>query len=324
MRAVLCKQFGPPETLVVENVPALRPAAGEVVVQVKAAGVNFPDSLIIQNKYQLKPPLPFSPGGEFAGVVSAVGDGVTRFAVGQAVIGWTGWGAFAEEIAVAQDHVIPMPEDMPFDVAGSFLMTYGTCYHALKHRGQLAPGETVLVLGAAGGIGMAAVEIAKALGGRVIAAASSADKLRACVAHGADDTIDYQTEDLRERLKALTGGRGVDVVCDPVGGRYSEPALRSMAWRGRFLVVGFAGGEIPKIALNLPLLKGCSIVGVFWGEFVRREPKNSERDLEDLVALYRAGKIRPFVSGRYALEHTSDALYALMQRKVQGKIVIVP
>ena len=324
MRAVLCKQFGPPETLVVEDVPALRPSAGEVVVRVKAAGVNFPDSLIIQNKYQIKAPLPFSPGGEFAGVISAVGEDVARFAVGQAVIGFTGWGAFAEEIAAPEDRLIPMPEDMPFDIAGSFLMTYGTCYHALTDRAQLAPGETVLVLGAAGGIGMAAVELAKALGARVIAAASSPEKLRACVTHGADETIDYQTEDLRERLKALTGARGVDVVVDPVGGSFSEPAFRSVAWRGRFLVVGFAGGEIPKIPLNLPLLKGTSIVGVFWGDFLRREPANSERDLKDLVALYRAGKIKPLVSGRYRLEETCDALNALMQRKVQGKIVVVP
>jgi NADPH:quinone reductase len=324
MRAVLCKEFGPPETLVVENVPALRPSVGGVVVRVKAAGVNFPDSLIIQNKYQLKPPLPFSPGGEFAGVVSAVGEGVTRFARGQAVIGWTGWGAFAEEIAVAQERLIPMPEGMPFDVAGSFVMTYGTGYHALKDRGGVAAGETVLVLGAAGGIGMAAVEIAKALGARVIAAASSAEKLQACVDHGADETIDYQREDLRERLKALTGGRGVDVVCDPVGGGYTEPALRSVAWRGRFIVLGFAAGEIPKIPLNLPLLKGFSIVGVFWGDFLRREPANGVSQLHDLVALYQTGKIRPLVSGRYALEETSDALHALTHRKVKGKVVIVP
>lgn len=324
MRAVLCKQFGPPETLVVEDVPSLTPAAGAAVVRVKAAGVNFPDSLIIQNKYQIKAPPPFSPGGEFAGVIVAVGEGVTRFRVGQSVIGFTGWGAFAEEIAVAQDRLIPMPEGMPFDIAGSFLMTYGTCYHALKDRALLVAGETVLVLGAAGGIGIAAVEIAKALGARVIAAASSPDKLRTCRAHGADETIDYQTEDLRERLKVLTAGRGVDVVVDPVGGNFSEPALRSVGWRGRFLVVGFAGGEIAKIPLNLPLLKGSSIVGVFWGDFLRREPAHGERDLKELVELYRAGKIKPLVSGRYRLEQTADALHALMERKVQGKIVIMP
>jgi NADPH2:quinone reductase len=324
MRAVLCKQFGPPETLVVEDVPAPTPAAAEVVVQIKAAGVNFPDSLIIQNKYQFKPPLPFSPGGEFAGIISAVGEGVTRFTVGQPVLGFTGWGAFAEELAVPEDRLIPMPDGMSFDIAGSFLITYGTCYHALKDRAQLIPGETALVLGAAGGVGIAAIEIAKALGARVIAAASSPDKLRTCVAHGADEAIDYHTEDLRERINALTGRKGVDVVVDPVGGSFSEPAFRSVGWRGRFLVVGFAGGEIPRIALNLPLVKGSSIVGVFWGDFLHREPEKAERDLADLVGLYRSGKIRPLVSGRYPLEQTSDALHALMQRKVQGKIIIVP
>lgn len=324
MRAVRCNQYGPPESLVVEDIPALVPAAGEVVISVRAAGVNFPDSLIIQNQYQIKPPLPFSPGGELAGVITALGDGVTRYKVGQAVIAFVGWGAFAEEAAVPQDRLIPMPTDMPFEIAGSFLMTYGTCYHALKDRAQLAAGETVLVLGAAGGIGIAAIEIAKAFGARVIAAASSDAKLAVCREHGADEVINYQTEDLRERLKMLTDGRGVDVVCDPVGGRYSEPALRSMAWRGRFLVVGFAAGEIPKIPLNLALLKGCAIVGVFWGDFVRREPGNNTTDLKDLVDLYKNGKIKPLVSGRYSLEQTGAALHALMQRRVHGKIVVSP
>jgi NADPH2:quinone reductase len=324
MKALLCRRFGPPETLAVEDVPSPAPGNGEVRVRVKAAGVNFPDALIIQDKYQIKPPLPFSPGGELAGVVDAVGSGVTRVKPGQSVIGFTGWGAFAEEALVPQDRLIPMPEGMPFEVAGSFLMTYGTCYHALKDRGQLANGETVLVLGAAGGIGIAAIEIAKALGARVIAAASSKDKLKTCREHGADETIDYQSEDLRERLKAITGGSGVDVVCDPVGGSFSEPALRSTGWRGRYLVVGFAGGEIPKISLNLPLLKGSSIVGVFWGDFLRREPASGERDMRELFTLYRAGKIRPLISGRYTLEQTPAALQALLERKVQGKVVVVP
>jgi NADPH:quinone reductase len=324
MRAVLCRRFGPPETLTVEEVAPPQPGPGEVRVQVKAAGVNFPDSLIIQDKYQFKPPLPFSPGGELAGIVDAVGDGVTHFKPGQSVIGFTGWGAFAQQAVVQQDKLIPMPDGMPFEIAGSFLMTYGTCYHALKDRAQLASGETVLVLGAAGGIGIAAIELAKALGARVIAAASSEAKLRACREHGADETIAYQTEDLRERLKVLTAERGVDVVCDPVGGRFSEPALRSTAWRGRLLVVGFAGGDIPKIPLNLPLLKGCSIVGVFWGDYVRREPEKNERDVKELVALYRSGRIKPLVSACYALEQAADALTALMQRRVQGKVVVVP
>jgi NADPH2:quinone reductase len=324
MRAVRCNQYGLPETLVVENLPSPKPEAGEVLISVKAAGVNFPDSLIIQNKYQFKPPLPFTPGGELAGVVTAVGPGVSRYAVGQSVIAFTGWGAFAEEVAVSQDKLIPMPDQMPFEIAGTFLMTYGTSYHAFKDRAQLLPNETVLVLGAAGGIGIAAIELAKAFGARVIAAASSDEKLAVCKAHGADEVINYLSEDLRERLKAITGGRGVDVVCDPVGGRYSELALRSMAWRGRFLVVGFADGEIPKIPLNLALLKGCSIMGVFWGDFVRREPEHAAADLQALVALYQDGKIKPLVSGRYSLDQAADALNALMQRKVSGKIALVP
>ena len=324
MRAVRCNTFGTPESLVVEDIAPLQPAAGEALVDVKAAGVNFPDALIIQNKYQTKPPLPFTPGGELAGIVRAVGPGASQVQVGQAVIAFTAWGAFAEQVLVSQDQLIAMPEGMPFEVAGSFLMTYGTCYHALHDRAEVKAGETVLVLGAAGGIGIAAIELAKAIGARVIAAASSDDKLAVCRAHGADETINYQTQDLRERLKALTHGRGVDVVCDPVGGPFSEAALRSMAWRGRFLVIGFADGEIPKIPLNLVLLKGCSIVGVFWGNFLRREPQHSAADLSALVALYRMGAIRPLVSARYPLEQTGEALRALMQRKVSGKLVIVP
>lgn len=324
MRAVRCKAFGPPESLVVEDIASPEPAAGEALIDVTAAGVNFPDALIIQNKYQTKPPLPFTPGGELAGIVRAVGAGVSQVKVGQAVIAFTAWGAFAEQALVPQDRLIAMPEGMPFDIAGSFLMTYGTCYHALHDRAQVKPGETVLVLGAAGGIGIAAIELAKAMGARVIAAASSEEKLAVCRAHGADETINYQTQDLRERLKALTEGRGVDVVCDPVGGQFSEAALRSMAWRGRFLVIGFADGEIPKIPLNLVLLKGCAIVGVFWGDFVRREPQKCSADLSALVALYRSGGIRPLVSGRHTLEQTGQALVALMQRKVSGKLVIVP
>ncbi|QRX83591.1 NADPH:quinone oxidoreductase family protein [Glaciimonas sp. PAMC28666] len=324
MRAVLCHQYGPPEILSVEDIPSLIPDVGQVIISVKAAGVNFPDSLVIQNKYQIKPPLPFSPGGELAGVIKSVGSGVTRFMVGQSVIAFSGWGAFAEEIAINEDSLIPMPAEMSYEVAGTFLMTYGTAYHALKDRAQVAKGETVLIFGAAGGIGIAAIEIAKALGARVIAAASSSEKLAVCKAHGADECINYLTENLRERLKAITDGRGVDVVCDPVGGVYSEQAIRSMAWRGRFLVIGFADGEIPKISLNLPLLKGCSILGVFWGDFIRREPTNLETDLIELVSLYRAGKIKPLVSARYPLAGVCEALNAMMQRKVSGKIVIIP
>lgn len=324
MKAVMCRQFGPPEDLAVEELPPLVAGEGEVVIRVRAAGVNFPDSLIIQNQYQIKPPLPFSPGGELAGEITAVGPGVPPERLGQSVIAFTAWGAFAEQAVVPQDRLIPIPEGMPFDVAGSFLMTYGTCYHALRDRGALAPGETVLVLGAAGGIGLAAVEIAKALGARVIAAASSDEKLAVCREHGADELINYREQDLRERLKTLTQGRGVDLVCDPVGGAYSEPALRAMAWRGRYLVIGFADGNIPRIALNLPLLKGCSVVGVFWGDFVRREPEAAQRDLQALVALYRAGRIHPHISARYPLDQVPQALRALMARQVSGKAVVVP
>lgn len=249
---------------------------------------------------------------------------MTGYAVGQSVIAFTGFGAFAEELAVPQANLIPMPADMPFEIASTFLMTYGTAYHALKDRAQLAAGDTVLILGAAGGVGIAAVEIAKALGARVIAAASSDEKLAICKEHGADEVINYLTEDLRGRIKLLTEGRGIDVVFHPVGGRYSELALRSMAWRGRFLVVGFADGNIPQIPLNLPLLKGCSIIGVFWGDYIHKEPQKFETDLSGLVTLYRDGKIKPLVSARYTLEGVGEALNSLMQRKVSGKIVIVP
>jgi NADPH:quinone reductase len=324
MKAVMCHQYGGPQSLVVEEVPLPEPGSGEVRIAVKAAGVNFPDALIIQNKYQFKPALPFTPGGEIAGVVTAVGADVTRVKVGEAVIGFTGWGGFAQEALVPAASVVPMPADMPFEVGGSFLMTYGTCLHALKDRAQLRPGETVLVLGAAGGIGTAAIEIAKALGARVIAAASSQAKLAVCRDKGADETIDYSTEDLRERLKALTGGRGVDVVCDPVGGSFSEPAVRSLAWRGRFLVIGFTAGEIPRIPLNLPLLKGASIVGVFWGDFLKREPAQADQDLQELAQMYRAGKIAPLISMRCSLDEAGSAITALMDRRVSGKAVVIP
>ena len=324
MKALRCVHHGPPDRLVVEEIAAPVPGPGEVLVEVKSAGVNFPDTLIIQNKYQFKPELPFTPGGELAGIVTQVGPGVTRVAVGQRVIGFVMWGAFAEQALVSQDQLTPMPDGMPFDVASAFLMTYGTCHHALVDRARLRAGETVLVLGAAGGIGIAAIEIARALGARVIAAASSPEKLALARERGAEMTIDYQAEDLRERVKALTGGRGVDVVVDPVGGRFAEPALRSTGWRGRYLVVGFTDGEIPRLPLNLPLLKGCSIVGVFYGDFLRREPANAEAEVRALFELYGAGRIAPLVSARYDLAHGGDALQALGQRRVRGKVVITP
>jgi NADPH2:quinone reductase len=324
MKALICRAFGPVENLRVEDLPDLQPAAGEVVLRVRAAGVNFPDALIVQNLYQFKPELPFSPGGESAGEVIAVGEGVSGYKVGDKVIALTTWGGFAEQLRARPEHLIPLPEGMPYDVAGALMLTYGTCIHALKDRANLQPGQTVLVLGAAGGIGMASIELAKALGARVIAAASSDDKLAACRERGADALINYRSQNLREELKRLTGGKGVDVVVDPVGGEFAEPALRSMAWRGRYLVVGFADGQIPKLPLNLVLLKGCAIVGVFWGDFIRREPAAAQADLQELVALYRQGRIEPLISGRYSLDQAGQAIATLAGRRALGKLVVLP
>jgi NADPH2:quinone reductase len=322
VKAVLCKSFGPPESLVVEDVPSPIPGPGEVVLSVKAASVNFPDVLIIQNKYQFKPPLPFSPGSEMAGVVKSVGDGVTAFKPGDTVMAITTYGAFAEEVKTEARRLLPIPAGMEFATAAAFGLTYATSEHALCDRGALQAGETLLVLGAAGGVGLAAIEIGKILGARVIACASSDDKLAVCRAHGADDTINYATEDLRERIKAITGGKGVDVVYDPVGGPYTEPALRSIAWRGRLLVVGFAAGEIPKIPLNLTLLKGCAIVGVFWGEFTKREPESLAAAMSKLSRWYGEGRLKPHISATLPLERASEALTLMAERKVKGKVVL--
>lgn len=322
MRAVMCKAYGPPESLVVENVPSPVPGQGQVLVDVAACGVNFPDLLVIQNKYQFKPPLPFSPGAEIAGRVAALGEGVSGVKVGDRVIGSTVWGGFAEQTLVDAARLIPVPDSMPLTIASAFILTYGTSIYALKDRAQLKPGETLLVLGAAGGVGLSAVEIGKVMGARVIAAASSPDKLEICRQHGADEVIDYSNQDLRERLKTLAP-EGVDVVYDPVGGAYSEPALRSIAWEGRFLVIGFAAGDIPKIPLNLTLLKGCQIVGVFWGSFTLREPERNRANLQQLMDWYLAGKLKPLVSKEYALEEAAQALNDLAERKVKGKIILV-
>jgi NADPH:quinone reductase len=322
MKAVLCKQHGPPESLVIEDVPSPRPGAGEVVLTMKAASLNFPDVLIIQNKYQYKPPLPFSPGSELAGVVKEVGEGVSSVKPGDRVLAVTTFGAFAEEVKTDAARVVPIPPAMDFTSAAAFMLTYGTSDHALTDRGQLRPDETLLVLGAGGGVGLAAIEIGKAVGARVIACASSEEKLTICREHGADDLINYEREDLRERIKALTGGRGVDVVYDPVGGRYTEPALRSTTWRGRLLVVGFAAGEIPKIPLNLTLLKGSSIVGVFWGDFARREPDRFRTRAGQLAQWFQEGKLRPHVSATMPLERAVEALNLLAARRVAGKIVL--
>jgi NADPH:quinone reductase len=322
VKAVLCKTYGPPESLVVEDIPSPIPGPGEVVVSVKATSVNFPDVLIIQNKYQVKPPLPFSPGSEVAGIVKTVGDGVTSVRPGDPVLAITAYGAFAEEVKTEARRLMPIPDGMDFATAAAFGLTYATSEHALSDRGALKPGETLLVLGAAGGVGLAAIEIGKALGARVIACASTRDKLAVCRQHGADETIDYAAEDLRDRIKVLTGGHGADVVYDPVGGPYTELALRSIAWRGRLLVVGFAAGDIPKIPLNLTLLKGCSIVGVFWGEFTRREPERFAESMRQLGRWYAGGKLKPHVSQTFPLERAADALTLMAERKVTGKIVL--
>lgn len=324
MKAVVCKAWGLPDSLVVEELPDPVAGPGQVVLEVKAAGVNFPDVLIIQGKYQFRPELPFTPGSELAGVVTAVGPGVERIAPGDRMIAFTAQGAFAQKIALPAQALMPMPPGMDFDTAAAITLTYGTSHHAVADRAALKQGETMLVLGAAGGVGLAAIEIGKALGARVIAAASSDEKLAVCKAHGADATINYSSGDLREAIKAATGGKGPDVIYDPVGGPYTEPAFRAIGWRGRHLVVGFANGEIPRLPLNLMLLKGASLVGVFWGEYAKREPKANLAGMRQLLGWMAEGKIRPLVSARYALADTARALNDMAARKVTGKVVIIP
>jgi NADPH2:quinone reductase len=322
MKAVLCKELGPPEKLVVEEVPSPKAGKGQVVIAVKAAGVNFPDTLIIQGKYQFRPEPPFSPGGEVAGVIKEVGEGVSGWRPGERVIAASTYGGFAQEMVVEADRLIRMSDQMDYVSGSAFILTFGTSYHALKDRARLRAGETLLVLGASGGVGIAAIQLGKAMGARVIAAASSDQKLAVCRHNGADELINYASEDLRSRVKAITAGKGVDVVYDPVGGPYSEPALRDMAWNGRFLVVGFAAGEIPKIPLNLTLLKGCSIVGVFWGAFTRNEPENNRRNNEELMRLYAAGKVKPHIHATYPLERAAEALNEVLYKRVSGKVVL--
>ncbi|HEU5055481.1 MAG TPA: NADPH:quinone oxidoreductase family protein [Kofleriaceae bacterium] len=323
MKALLCERFGPADQLVVRDVPDLVPGDQEAVLRVRAAGVNFPDTLIIENRYQFKPELPFAPGGECAGVVESVGARVPPHVVpGMRAIAFTTYGAFAEQVRVPARNLVPMPDGMDFEVASAFTIAYATTYHALVDRAAMKAGETLLVLGASGGVGLAAVEIGKALGARVIAAASSPEKLAICAEHGADHTIDYEREDLRERVKELTSGAGVDVVYDPVGGRTTEIALRASAWRGRFLVIGFAAGDIPNVPANLLLLKGASLVGVFWGDYARREPGRVMQDLQTLFGWIREGRLRPRIAGRYPLERGAEAIAALAARKVSGKLVI--
>jgi NADPH:quinone reductase len=319
---VLCAAYGPPESLVVADVPPPEAGQGEVILSTRAASLNFPDLLIIQNRYQFKPPLPFSPGSEAAGIVSAIGKGVDTVKPGDRVMAFTTYGAFAEQVKTEARRVFPIPRGMDDMTASAFMLTYGTSDHALRDRGALVREETLLVLGAAGGVGIAAIEIGKAVGARVIACASSPEKLAVCRAHGADEVIDYAREDLRARIRDLTSGQGVDVVYDPVGGPYTEPALRSLAWRGRLLVVGFAAGEIPKIPLNLPLLKGCAIVGVFWGDFARREPARLAESVAQLTRWFGEGRLRPHISATFPLERAAEALALLAARRVAGKIVL--
>ncbi len=323
MKALLCKQFGPPESLVVEDIPALHAQKGQVVISVKACGVNFPDTLIIQGKYQFKPAFPFSAGGEVAGIVKEVGEGVTHLKTGDNVFALTGWGGFAEEVVVAANKAFLMSPSMDYATAASLMYTYGTSYHALKDRANLQPNETLLVLGAAGGVGLAAVNLGRIMGAKVIAAASTDEKLALCKQYGATDLINYSTEDLRTRLKEITGG-SVDVVYDPVGGDYAEPALRSMSWKGRYLVVGFASGPIPNLPMNLPLLKGCAVMGVFWGAFAEREHKANFQNVMELIDFYNKGELVPYIQKTYTLEETPQALYDMIHRKVMGKLVVTP
>lgn len=322
MKAIRCLQFGLPDTLTFVDIECPAINENQVLIAVKACGVNFPDTLIIQNKYQFKPTLPFSPGGEVAGVAIEIGSNVTHIKKGDRVLALCGWGGFAEQVAVDANSVFPIPSTIGFLSAATTLYSYGTSYHALKDRAQLIKGETVLILGAAGGVGLAAIELAKLMGATVIAAASSTDKLQACKATGADFLINYTTEDVKERVKFFTGNKGVDVVYDPVGGKYAEPALRSMAWKGRYLVVGFASGEIPQLPFNIALLKGCAIVGVFWGSFANNEKAHNLQNLQEIVRWIKDGSIKQHIHHIYPLEATAQALNDLMNRKVIGKAII--
>ncbi|MNG91811.1 Quinone oxidoreductase 1 [compost metagenome] len=323
MKAVLCKTLGPASDLVVDDVANPLAKNNEILLDVHAAGVNFPDTLIIQGKYQFQPPLPFSPGGEAAGVVAAVGEKAGAFKVGDRVMALTGWGAFAEQVAVPFYNVLPIPESMDFTTAAAFGMTYGTSMHALRQRGQLQPGETLLVLGASGGVGLAAVEIGKAMGAKVIAAASSAEKLAVAKAAGADELIDYSQASLKDEIKRLTGGQGVDVIYDPVGGELFDQAVRGLAWNGRLLVVGFASGTIPQLPANLVLLKGAAVLGVFWGAFAQRQPEENAANFRQLFAWHAQGKVQPRVSQTYPLAEAGAAIERLGQRQAVGKLVVL-
>lgn len=323
MKAVLCKTLGPAKGLVLEDVASPVPKMNEIVIDVHAAGVNFPDTLIIEGKYQFQPPLPFSPGGEAAGVVVAVGEKAGSFKIGDRVMALTGWGAFAEQVAVSGSSALQIPNSMDFQSAAAFGMAYGTSMHALTQRGQLQAGETLLVLGASGGVGLAAVEIGKAIGARVIAAASSPEKLAVAKAAGADELIDYSATSLKDEIKRLTAGQGVDVIYDPVGGELFDQAVRGLAWNGRLLVVGFASGTIAQLPTNLVLLKGASVTGVFWGAFAQRQPQDNAANFRQLFAWHAEGKLKPLVSETFPLAQAGDAIERLGARQAVGKLVVV-
>jgi NADPH:quinone reductase len=324
MKAVLCKTLGPPDTLVIEDLPDPAPGPGEVAVAVEAAALNFFDTLIIEGKYQFKPPLPFSPAAEFAGTVKSCGAGVTGFKPGDPVMGFMGWGAARETVVVPVEKLALRPAGLDADRAAGLSVTYGTTLHALQDRAKLQPGETLAVLGASGGTGLAAIEIGKLMGAHVIACASDDEKLAFCKAHGADAVFNYKNADLKDGLRALTGGKGVDVVYDPVGGPYAEAALRSIAWKGRYLVIGFAAGDIPKIPLNLALLKGCDIQGVFWGAFTEKEPAQNAANIAAIAQWAATGQLSSHVHAVYPLTETPRALKDLAERKVMGKAILRP
>ena len=330
MKALQCVELGGPDKLKINEVDSPSVIPGHVVIDVKSGSINFPDVLMIQGLYQFQPPLPFTPGGESAGIISEVGEDVTKFKVGDKVFAMTGTGAFAEKILAHEASCMLIPDSMDYDSAAALSMTYGTSLYALKQRANIQPGETLLVLGASGGVGIAAIELGKAMGAKVIAAASTQDKVDMCMAHGADEGFIYpsgnldrdQQKQLSNKIKELTGGMGANVVYDPVGDSYSEPCLRATAWEGRYLVIGFAAGEIPKIPLNITLLKGCQIVGVFWGAWVGMHPDENNKNFAELFKLHADGKINPEVSQKYALENSADAFSHLANRKAKGKVII--
>jgi NADPH2:quinone reductase len=322
MKAYVCKEFGPVESHKVEEIADPRAEAGQVVVDVKAAGVSFPDVLIVQGKYQFQPPFPFSPGGEIAGIISEVGEGVVDWKVGDRVIAMTGNGGIAEKVVAFEMTLMPLPETMDFKDGAAFPLNYGTTYHALKQRGQLQAGETLLVTGAGGGVGTTAIEIGKAMGARVIAAASTDEKLEIAKNLGADEVINYSDGELKEKVKALTDGLGADVIYDPIGGDIFMQCMRCINWKGRVLVIGFASGPIPEVPTNLALLKGCSIVGVFWGRFTGAEPEENSQNFDELFALHAEGKLKPQITKSYSLDDAAEAISSLENRKATGKVVI--